>query len=77
MEIEHLGARDDGANIRASASVTGSSELKFIFEVEIHDGSQLVAHRITLDFPRILSLVYSRSNNQQTNPFDRSWGSRL
>ena len=34
-----------------------------------------------LGTPRVValaeSLVYSRSNNQQTNSFDRSWGSRL
>ncbi|OIQ75201.1 fluoroacetyl-CoA thioesterase [mine drainage metagenome] len=43
VELEHLGASEIGANIRASASVTGSSGLKLIFEVEVHDGSRLIA----------------------------------
>lgn len=43
VELEHIGASEVGANIRASASVTSSSGLKLIFEVEVHDGSRLIA----------------------------------
>lgn len=44
VELEHIGASEVGANIRASASVTSSSGLKLVFEVEVHDGSRLIGH---------------------------------
>ena len=43
VELDHTGASEVGASIRASASVTVSSGLKLTFEVEVHDGSRLVA----------------------------------
>jgi fluoroacetyl-CoA thioesterase len=43
VELEHIGASEVGANIRASASVTSSSGLRLTFEVEVHDRSRLVA----------------------------------
>lgn len=43
VELDHLGASEVGANIRASAGVTGINGLKLVFEVEVHDGSRLVA----------------------------------
>ena len=43
VELDHTGSSEVGANIRASASVTVSSGLKLTFEVEVHDGSRLVA----------------------------------
>lgn len=43
VEIDHLGASEVGASVRASASVVGASGTKLIFEIEVHDGSRLVA----------------------------------
>lgn len=43
VEMDHLGASEVGANVRASASVVSSSGTKLIFEIEVHDGSRLVA----------------------------------
>lgn len=43
VELDHLGSSEVGANIRASAGVTSISGMKLTFEVEVHDGSRLVA----------------------------------
>lgn len=43
VELDHLGASEVGASVQASASVVGSSGLKLVFEVEVHEGSRLIA----------------------------------
>jgi len=43
VELDHLGTSEIGASVQASASVVGSSGLKLVFEVEVHEGSRLVA----------------------------------
>ena len=43
VELDHLGSSEVSANIRASAGITSISGMKLTFEVEVHDGSRLVA----------------------------------
>jgi fluoroacetyl-CoA thioesterase len=46
IELDHLGASEVGADVRASAGVTGINGPKLIFEVEVHDGSRLIAQGV-------------------------------
>jgi fluoroacetyl-CoA thioesterase len=46
IELDHLGASEVGADVRASAGVTGISGPKLIFEVEVHDGPRLIAQGV-------------------------------
>jgi fluoroacetyl-CoA thioesterase len=46
IELDHLGASEVGAVIRASAGVTSINGAKLIFEVEIHEGSRLIAQGV-------------------------------
>jgi fluoroacetyl-CoA thioesterase len=46
VELDHMGASEVGAVIRASAGVTSASGSKLVFEVEVHDGSRLIAQGV-------------------------------
>ena len=68
VELDHLGASEIGASIRASASVTGNSGLKLIFEVEVHDGSRLIAEglitRVVVDRVSFMAKAAGQSRTE-------------
>jgi len=43
IEIEHLGASEVGADVRAAANLSNTEGSKLTFEIEVHEGARLIA----------------------------------
>lgn len=43
IEIEHLSASEVGADVRAAANLANVEGSKLVFEIEVHDGTRLIA----------------------------------
>jgi fluoroacetyl-CoA thioesterase len=68
IEIDHLGSSEVGAVLRASAGVLSVSGSKLIFEIEVHDGSRLIAQglitRVVVDRLSFLAKAAGQSRTE-------------